>query len=119
LYLPQVWIDDADRRKACGVPENLAFATKQQISFSQIRNAVNAGIPSGVVVADAAYGDDTGFRDDLTDLGCRMPLALKERLPFGDRGKNRYYRTSGQVDVGQQPHDLRIALSSALSRRSI
>jgi SRSO17 transposase len=77
LYLPQVWIDDADRRKACGVPEDLAFATKQQISVNQIRNAVDAGIPSGVVLADAAYGDDTGFRDDLTDLGMPYAVSIK------------------------------------------
>ena len=77
LYLPQVWIDDADRRKACGVPEDLTFATKQQISFNQIRNAVDAGIPSGVVLADAAYGDDTGFRDDLTDLGMPYAVSIK------------------------------------------
>jgi SRSO17 transposase len=77
LYLPQVWIDDADRRKACGVPEDLTFATKQQISFNQICNAVDAGIPSGVVLADAAYGDDTGFRDDLTDLGMSYAVSIK------------------------------------------
>jgi SRSO17 transposase len=77
LYLPQVWIDDADRRKACGVPADVAFATKQQISFDQIRNALDAGIPSGVVVADAAYGNDTAFRDDLTDLGISYAVCIK------------------------------------------
>jgi SRSO17 transposase len=77
LYLPQVWIDDADRRKNCCVPEDIAFATKQQISFNQIRNAVDAGIPSGVVLADAAYGDDTGFRDDLTGLGLSYAVSIK------------------------------------------
>jgi SRSO17 transposase len=77
LYLPQVWIDDADRRKTCGVPADIAFATKQQISVNQIRNAVDAGIPSGVVLADAAYGDDTGFRDDLTGLGVSYAVSIK------------------------------------------
>jgi SRSO17 transposase len=77
LYLPQVWIDDADRRKACGIPEDLSFATKQQISLNQIRNAMASGIPSGVVLADAAYGDDTGFRDDLTALGMSYAVSIK------------------------------------------
>jgi SRSO17 transposase len=77
LYLPQVWIDDANRRKACGIPEDLSFATKQQISLNQIRNAMASGIPSGVVLADAAYGDDTGFRDDLTALGMSYAVNIK------------------------------------------
>jgi SRSO17 transposase len=87
LYLPQVWIDDADRRKACGVPEDLAFATKQQISFNQIRNAVDAGIPSGVVLADAAYGDDTGFRDDLTGLGISYAVSIKGTTTIWRQGE--------------------------------
>jgi SRSO17 transposase len=77
LYLPQVWIDDANRRKACGIPEDLSFATKQQISLNQIRNAMASGIRSGVVLADAAYGDDTGFRDDLTALGMSYAVNIK------------------------------------------
>src|SRR5450755_263967 len=77
LYLPQVWIDDTEKRKTCGVPDDLAFATKQQIAVNQIRNAIDAGIPSGVVLADAAYGDDTGFRDDLTDLGMSYAVSIK------------------------------------------
>jgi SRSO17 transposase len=77
LYLPQVWIDDANRRKACGIPEDLSFATKQQISLNQIRNAMASGIPSGVVLADAGYGDDTGFRDDLTAIGMSYAVNIK------------------------------------------
>src|ERR1035438_9747696 len=52
LYLPQIWIDDGEKRKACGVPEDIAFATKPQISLTQIRTAVAAGVPPGVVIAD-------------------------------------------------------------------
>jgi SRSO17 transposase len=78
LYLPQTWIDDADKRKACGVPDDVVFATKQLISFNQIRNAVDAGIPSGVVIADAAYGNDTAFRDSLTELGVSYAVCIQE-----------------------------------------
>ena len=77
LYLPQIWIDDLEKRKACGVPEDLAFATKPQISLQQIRNAIAAGIPPGVVIADAAYGDDTAFRDALTALGVSYAVCIK------------------------------------------
>jgi SRSO17 transposase len=77
LYLPQSWIDDAEKRKVCGVPDDIAFATKPQISFDQIQNAVAAGIAPGVVIADAAYGDDTAFRDGLTALGVSYAVCIK------------------------------------------
>jgi SRSO17 transposase len=61
LYLPQAWADDANRRAKAGVPEDLRFATKPRIALGQIRAAQAAGIPPGVVLADAGYGVDTGL----------------------------------------------------------
>jgi len=77
LYLPQIWIDDAEKRKTCGVPEDVAFATKPQISLTQIRTAVAAGVPPGVVIADAAYGNDTAFRDGLSALGVSYAVCIQ------------------------------------------
>ena len=68
LYLPEVWARDQKRRKKTGVPEQLRFQTKPAIALEQIREAVQRGIPVGVVLADAAYGTDTKFRQELTDL---------------------------------------------------
>lgn len=67
LYLPKEWADDAGRRKKTGVPEQVAFATKPEIALAQIRAAREAGVPPGVVLADAAYGDDTAWRDGVTE----------------------------------------------------
>lgn len=68
LYLPQSWIEDRERRKKTGVPDSIQFQTKAEISLDQIRRARERGIPQGVVVADAGYGNDTGFRAELTKL---------------------------------------------------
>ena len=68
LYLPQEWIDDAGRRAKAGVPEEIAFKTKPQIALDQIRQAIEDGVPQGMVLADAGYGNDTAFRSGLTDL---------------------------------------------------
>jgi SRSO17 transposase len=46
--LPKLWIEDNEKREATGVPNNIGFATKQQISLDQIRAAAAAGIPAGV-----------------------------------------------------------------------
>src|SRR5215467_11938476 len=67
-YLPQSWIEDRQRRKKTGVPDSIRFQTKPEIALDQIRRARERGIPQGVVLADAGYGTDTGFRAELTKL---------------------------------------------------
>src|SRR5215204_7780296 len=66
LYLPQEWADDPVRRKTAGVPEAITFQTKPEIALDQLRAAVGAGLPRGVVLMDADYGSDTQLRTDVT-----------------------------------------------------
>jgi len=68
LYMPESWIKDRKRRKKTGVPEETQFQTKPEIALEQIRRARERGIPEGVVLADAGYGNDTHFRMELTRL---------------------------------------------------
>ena len=69
LYMPKIWADDAARRKTCGIPDDLALATKPEIALAQIRKAVADGLPRGTVVMDGAYGLDASLRNAITDLG--------------------------------------------------
>jgi SRSO17 transposase len=69
LYLPQEWTDDAARRKKAHVPEDVIFRTKPQIALEQLRWACEAGLPRGVVLLDAGYGNHTSLRTDITALG--------------------------------------------------
>ena len=68
LYLPEAWAGDKARCKRAGVPKNITFQTKPQIALDQIRQAIEDGVPRGIVLADAGYGNDTAFRSGLTDL---------------------------------------------------
>ena len=77
LYLPESWTDDPARCKAAGVPADVLFATKPQISLMQIRQAKQAGIPGEVVAADAGYGDDTAYREGITELGLLYVVGIK------------------------------------------
>ena len=77
LYLPQPWADDWDRRAKAGVPDDVAFQTKPQIALAQIRAAIDAGIPTATVLADAGYGVDTAFRDGITELGLTYVLGIQ------------------------------------------
>jgi SRSO17 transposase len=69
LYLPEAWALDPARRAMASVPEEVAFATKPAIALDQIGRALADGVPPGVVVTDAGYGNDTGFRDGITAQG--------------------------------------------------
>src|SRR3954466_11809295 len=69
LYLPEAWAGDPARRAMAGVPEEVEFRTKPAIALDQIGQALAAGVPRGVVVTDAGYGNDTDFRDGVTAQG--------------------------------------------------
>jgi SRSO17 transposase len=69
LYLPKDWALDPARRAKAGVPDDLSFATKPMIALAQIEAALAAGVPPGVVLADAGYGADMKFQARLLELG--------------------------------------------------
>jgi SRSO17 transposase len=67
LYLPETWANDKQRRQKTGVPEQVEFQTKTQIALARIERARERGVPEGVVLADAGYGNDSQFRSRLTE----------------------------------------------------
>jgi SRSO17 transposase len=69
LYLPQEWANDRARRRKTGVPEEIAFKTKPEIALDQLRWACAVGLPRGVVLLDAGYGNNSELRADITALG--------------------------------------------------
>src|ERR1700741_4001700 len=76
LYLPEDWANDPVRRYKAKVPETIAFQTKPQIALEQIKAARAAGLPEGVVLMDAGYGNDTELRTQLTALGLRYAAGI-------------------------------------------
>jgi SRSO17 transposase len=62
LYLPQVWIDDGDRRRAAGVPEGASFHTKPHLARRMLARAFAADTPAAWVTGDEVYGNDGRFR---------------------------------------------------------
>jgi SRSO17 transposase len=77
LYLPEAWANDPARRSRAGVPADVAFRTKPQIALTQIRAALDAGVPPAVVLADAGYGVDTTFRDGITERGLTYVVGIQ------------------------------------------
>jgi SRSO17 transposase len=68
LYLPEAWASDAARREKAGVPADIRFQTKIEIALDQVRAACAAGLPRGVVLMDAGYGNHTDLRTALVAL---------------------------------------------------
>ena len=77
LYLPEAWAEDRARRAKAGVPEAVAFETKTAIALGQIRQALADGVPEGVVLGDAGYGDETEFRAGVSALGPHYVLGVR------------------------------------------
>jgi SRSO17 transposase len=91
LYLPKDWADDAERREKAGVPAEISFQSKPKIAMAQIRQAVQAGIAPGVVLADAAYGIDSALRSGIAGLGLEYVVGLQSSITIwrlGEQARN-------------------------------
>lgn len=108
LYLPKDWAEDAARRETAGVPKEIRFQKKPEIALEQIRSALAAGVPRGPVLADAGYGNNTGFRDTVTEE-FKLPYTVgiessTSVWPEGQEPLRPEVRSSGR---GRQPTRLK------------
>jgi len=62
LYLPKEWASDRQRCREAGIPDEVAFATKQVLAQRMIERAMAGGVPFGWVTGDEVYGNDTKLR---------------------------------------------------------
>ncbi len=95
LYLPKDWIEDAERRKTAGVPDDVQFATKPKIGTTMVAAALEAGVPCAWVLGDSVYGSDKSLRVMLESRDTPYVLAVRgnERLIMGD------FRTHAAQDL--------------------
>ena len=103
LYLPKDWAMDRARRKKAGVPESVTFKTKPEIALEQVRFACEAGLPRGVGLMDAAYGNDARLRTGMTELGLRYVAAVQSNCLVwppgtGPRRRGRPINNTGRRD---------------------
>ena len=85
LFVPDEWFDEThvEKRRRCGVPEELVFQTKPEIGLELLEKAVKRGdLPFQWVAADELYGDSPAFRDGVaalnkwyfTEIKCNTPI---------------------------------------------
>lgn len=97
LYLPESWASDKKRRRAAKVSEEIEFRTKPLIAAEQNREALKDVIPSAPVLADAAYGNDSKFRQALLDMGLDYLVGIQSTLSVWPPAWNPQNRKNGRV----------------------
>src|SRR6266568_997130 len=80
LYLPEEWCADAERRRKAKIPDAVSFQTKPQLAADLARQAARWRLPRAPILADSAYGDDSGFRRSLHAQALEYLLAVSSNL---------------------------------------
>jgi SRSO17 transposase len=86
LYLPEAWAEDVARRSGAGIPDAIGFETKTAIALGQMRQALADGVPVGVVLGDAGYGNETDFRTGVSELGLLYVLGVQSSTTVWPHG---------------------------------
>lgn len=133
LYLPREWSDDPARRQKAGVPEEIEFAPKPEIATGQLHEARQSGAPDGIVLANAGYGDDTSFREAVSELGLQYAMGIRSNTrvwapstaplpPESSAGKSGQPRSLLRRAPGHEPigvKDLALTLDASRYRNVI
>jgi SRSO17 transposase len=79
LYLPRLWADDPERRDEAKIPDEVEFKTKPELGLQMVDRALAAELPTGIALADAAYGNSSEFRSGLRSRGLRYGVDVESR----------------------------------------
>ena len=87
LYLPKSWIQDPERCREAGVPEEVKFATKPELAIQLIKRVLDAKIPIAWFVGDSVYGSSRKLRVFLEERRKAYALAVtcKEQVMRGEK----------------------------------
>ncbi|MBV9911094.1 MAG: IS701 family transposase, partial [Sinobacteraceae bacterium] len=87
LYLPKEWAEDTARRRQAKVPESVRFATKTALAVQLLEALRTVSNLPDLVIADAGYGVDTGFRDRLSALGFTYMVGITSVVSLWPQGQ--------------------------------
>ena len=80
LYLPAEWCDDLPRRRKAKIPDQVSFRTKPELASGLCEQAAGWEIATAPILADCAYGDDSGFRTTLDAQELEYVLAVSAQI---------------------------------------
>lgn len=85
LYMPKSWMSDAERCRRAHVPEGTHFRTKAEIALDLLDEAKALAVPHACVTADAGYGDNPLFLNELEAREERYVVAVCEDFRIATR----------------------------------
>ena len=88
LYLPESWANDPERRKQARIPDEVTFQTKAELALAMMERARRGGIPGEILLADSAYGDNSGFRRAVRELGLDYAVGIQSQTKVRRVGSN-------------------------------
>ena len=109
LYMPESWTEDPERRKKAKVPADLTFRTKVDLALDLITRAVDDKVPGEIVLADAAYGNSSDFRNTVRIYGLDVGVAVQASTKVW--GLDKLGRRRGEAIAAQE-------LGNQLGRRA-
>jgi SRSO17 transposase len=92
LYLPQAWIEDRERCRKAGVPANTPFRTKGELALELIDHLLGWGLKQQPVLADAGYGNNSGFRQALAHRQLHYVVGVESSTVVWDQPTVRVQR---------------------------
>ncbi len=106
LYLPECWADDRSAASKRASPTTLPSRPRSTLALDMIERARRAGIPGDIVLADAAYGDSSQFRNGVRCLGFDFAVGVQSTL--------RVVRLDSRDRINEKPESV-----ESSSRRSV
>lgn len=102
LYLPEDWCKDELRRARAKIPASVCFQTKPTLASTIVEQAAGWQIPLAPILADQAYGDDSGFRTRLDELELEYVAAVAAKASVYPSG-TRFEVPARRAGTGRPP----------------
>jgi SRSO17 transposase len=103
LYLPKDWLEDRNRCKLAGIPEQTQFATKPELARQMIQRAIDEKVPFKWVTGDSIYGGDRRLRRWLEEQEVSFVLAVPKDEPLWYAGFKQW--PASEIAQQVQPQD--------------
>lgn len=104
LYLPKSWLDTPARCQTARVPPEVTFKPKTELALDMVVRALDDGLPGEIVLADAAYGTSTEFRNGLVTYGLDYAVGVNSTTKVWalDSRERRRGEPVSALDLGLQ-----------------
>ena len=88
LYIPKEWFEDPARAAKAKLPPEIEYKGKSELAIELLDQTISWGVPNRPVVADSAYGNEFGFREELRSRGLSYAVQVEPATAVWDQDPN-------------------------------